>query len=104
MATPRKRSTSDEFVTDSMKVVESVLTDQSEAEDETLQKMFETIPQTDELPTTQVVEEITPTADPGPRFVDALEETPQAVVSSEAGPKGKRQHPRNIPKFSRLVK
>jgi len=53
-----------------------------------------------------VAEEITPTPDPGPRFLDKVEDIAAPVKPKSPGKTlensaGKKRHPRNIPKFSR---
>ena len=78
--------------------------------DENAAEMFETISQTDPVAETTPVEvapfveqEIIPTEDVGPRFVEELPpppHTPNAVAPKLQNPP--KRHPRNIPKFSRF--
>lgn len=72
-----------------------------ETPDSSSREMFETFSHIAESHS-QEIEEIIPTEDPGPRFIDAepLEATPPSVPGPQtATPK---RHPRNIPKFSRI--
>ena len=52
--------------------------------------------------TTFVEQEIIPTEDSGPRFIETAE--PVEAKPIPVPPKANRPHPRNIPKFSRLAK
>lgn len=56
-----------------------------------------------EEPKKEIIREITPTEDLGPRFVEqpAVQFEPPVVP---AEPKKPRPHPRNIPRFTRTVK
>lgn len=70
--------------------------------DELAVETFEGIDEVEHQIETFVVEEIVPTEDPGPRFVQT-EEVSEPVPTPVA-PKAPKRHPRNIPKFSRLAK
>lgn len=122
MATTRKRSTSSSgFVS---KEAETVAEEAAVEEllEETTAEMFETIsrieeevkveepkakePKAEAVPPRQVVkfipEEIIPTEDAGPRFVDTTPPPPPAKPKAEA-PTLKappKRHPRNVPRFS----
>jgi hypothetical protein len=78
--------------------------------EENAAEMFETISQTESVTETKPVEaapfveqEIIPTEDVGPRFVEELlppSHAPNAVAPKLKNPP--KRHPRNIPKFSRF--
>ena len=78
--------------------------------DENAAEVFETTSQTDSVTETKLVEtapfveqEIIPTEDVGPRFVEELlppSHAPNAVAPKLENPP--KRHPRNIPKFSRF--
>jgi hypothetical protein len=96
MATPRKRPSSGfsekpaEENTEEQEIEESLEVTVADVleEIETIEKLFP---------------EITPTEDPGPRFVETLVEETQPEPQKAQVKKPKR-HPRNIPRFSRTVK
>jgi hypothetical protein len=51
-----------------------------------------------------VIQEIVPTPDPGPRFLETIEKSPVAPAPQEPGQsleKVQKRHQRNTPKFSR---
>ena len=100
MATPRKRPTSQGFSSaeEEQQPVETAPIE--ETPDSTSQKMFETFSRIVEAPP-QIIEEIVPTEDPGPRFVEPVAPTPAPAVTPAPQPVAPRRHPRNIPKFSR---
>lgn len=81
-------------------------TEQEEIEqmlDVLAQDTFEEISKKEELVVTFIPQEIVPTEDVGPRFVEETPAPPTPVVQQSAQklqPPPKR-HPRNIPKFSR---
>lgn len=69
--------------------------------EENVREMFETFSQVVEAPP-QIIEEIVPTEDPGPRFVEEVAPPAPVVVATPAPqPVTSKRHPRNIPKFSR---
>ena len=101
MAAPRKRPTSQGFssVEEEQQTIEA--TPVEETPDSTSQKMFETFSQVVEAPP-QIIEEIVPTEDPGPRFVEEVAPpSPVEVANPAPQPVTSKRHPRNIPKFSR---
>ena len=98
MATPRKRPTSQGFLSEEEEQQPIETTPIEEALESTSQKMFETFSHIVETPP-QIIEEIVPTEDPGPRFVEPAAPSPPAVPAPQ--PVAPRRHPRNIPKFSR---
>ncbi len=66
-------------------------------------EVFETIAKAEEKQEEQILPEIIPTEDPGPRFVEA------PVVEKQREPfkvevKKPKRHPRNTPRFSRTTK
>lgn len=116
MATTRKRSTSSSgFVS---KEAETVAEEAAVEEllEETTAEMFETIsrieeevkaeePKAEAVPPRQVVtfipEEIIPTEDAGPRFVDTTPPPPaKPKVEAPALKAPPKRHPRNVPRFS----
>lgn len=123
MATTRKRSTSSPvFVS---KEAETVVEETAVEEllEETTAEMFETIsrieeevkveepkakePKAEAVPPRQVVkfipEEIIPTEDAGPRFVDTTTTPPPPAKPKAEAPTLKappKRHPRNVPRFS----
>lgn len=109
MATPRKRpmsgfssSPSEGGESEKEKVAEFLDTLVNEALEAT--EAEEEIKTVDEL-LPVVIEEIVPTEDPGPRFIK-LGEPPSVEVEAPVNVEVKKpkRHPRNIPKFSRIVK
>ncbi len=111
MATPRKRSSG--FTNQANEVTEEAQLE--EFLDVAASEVFESISQKEEETPEEkqaekplvekpfVEETITPTEDPGPRFLKKGEEIPPAPRSRpapELKPAPKR-HPRNVPKFSR---
>ena len=101
MATPRKRPTSQGFLSEEEEQQPIETTPIEEALESTSQKMFETFSRIVETPP-QIIEEIVPTEDPGPRFVEKVAPPNPAPVAAPAPqPVAPRRHPRNIPKFSR---
>ena len=96
MAAPRKRPSAEfserpkEEITEEKEVDEILEVSTKEIVDE-IEKVEEVLP------------EITPIEDPGPRFIDppVAEEQPKAIRTEAKAP---RPHPRNIPKFSRIAK
>jgi hypothetical protein len=97
MATPRKRTSGfSEKPAEEIKVEEFL--------DEAAQEVFEAVSQKEEpaSPIPVVIESITPTEDPGPRFVEKAPEPVAPVAAPQPlQPVAPRRHPRNIPKFSR---
>jgi hypothetical protein len=100
MATPRKRSTSQGFSSAEEEQQPVETTPVEETPDSTLQKMFETFSHIVEAPP-QIIEEIVPTEDPGPRFVEPAAPSPAPAPAPSPQPVAPKRHPRNIPKFSR---
>jgi hypothetical protein len=101
MATTRKRSPG---FTPESEAEEATVTEFLE---EVATEMFETISQEEEavveskpIETPFVVESITPTADPGPRFVPEPDPIPVAKAPELPKMVAPKRHPRNIPKFS----
>lgn len=94
MTTPRKKTSNFSSPKESEEVsVETLL-------DENATEMFETISRNEEeVPF--VPQEITPTPDAGPRFVEepVVAKPPTPAPQLQPAPK---RHPRNIPKFSRF--
>lgn len=101
MATVRRRSQGFDTEPETASTEEAKV---NEFLEEVATEMFETISQAEEEPkpeTKKFVEEaITPSEDPGPRFVETPVEAPP-VKKPEAKPVAPKRHPRNIPKFSR---
>jgi hypothetical protein len=100
MATPKRR-TSGFNVDPEAKQEEEV----QEFLDAVATEMFETISHKEKEEVEKkpfVAPEITPTPDPGPRFLPK-EEQPPAAATPKAPPQpvAPRRHPRNVPKFSR---
>ena len=101
MATPRKRPSA----SFSEKPKEEG-TEKQEVEkflDVMAAEVFETIEKVEEKQEEQILPEIIPTEDPGPRFVETpvVEKQPEPVKVEVKQPK---RHPRNIPRFSRTTK
>jgi hypothetical protein len=108
MATPSRRTSSQNFL--SVKQEKTITPDETvvveidpveETAEATSQKMFETFSHIVETPP-QIIEEIVPTADPGPRFIEALAPAPVVTTQPVKPPTMPKRHPRNIPKFSRI--
>jgi hypothetical protein len=110
MATSRRRYSSkssskviDEVSNISTKEEEEVVEEQVESPlEEVVQEIVEVIV----TPEPAILPEITPIADPGPRFLEAIElpkppSKPEPGVPLADSVKQKR-HPRNIPRFSRI--
>lgn len=95
MTTPRKKTGgfSAAAETDEAKVEEFL--------EDVTQEMLETISLAEDTKPF-VPQEITPTPDPGPRFLEQppVEKTP--VVPAPQLQPAPRRHPRNVPKFSRV--
>ena len=78
--------------------------------EENAREMFETFSRSEEPAVEEkpfVAQSITPTPDPGPRFLDKepqLVAKPAPPAQKEPGailnPKPQRRHPRNVPRFS----
>lgn len=101
MATTRKRTSG--F---SEKPKEDESTEQEEIEqmlDVLAQETFEEISQKEEIAPVFVPQEIIPTDDAGPRFLDLeVPATPEAARPEPQLKTPPKRHPRNIPKFSRF--
>jgi hypothetical protein len=97
MATPRKRSTSGFSEKPKDENVESQ--EIEEFFDSAFAEVVEQVEKQEE----QVLPEIIPTEDAGPRFVETpvVETQPEPVKIEEKKPK---RHPRNVPRFSRIAK
>jgi hypothetical protein len=104
MATPKKRSSTG-FTTNPPEEA----TEEKEVEeflDAMAVETFAEIENQEEVkeePKVEAIREIVPTEDPGPRFVE------QPVTAAEppakpVKPEQPRRHPRNIPRFTRVVK
>lgn len=110
MATTRKRSTSSGFSAPKSEEVKAEEAAIAEFLEESAREMFETISRSEEPVVEEkpfVAESITPTPDPGPRFLDKEPQpvaTPVSPPQKEPGitlkPKPQRRHPRNVPRFS----
>ena len=100
MATSRKRPSSG-FTAKSEEQIEELL---ESIVEETLQEVEEEEVQEVELEVKfELIREIVPTEDLGPRFVEQpVVEVKEPVKPAE--PKRPRPHPRNTPRFSRVVK
>lgn len=102
MATPRKRSSTG--FTAKPAEEETEKKELEEFLDAMAVETFEEIEKQEEIkeePKVEVIREITPTEDLGPRFV---EETPAAKQQPPLELKRPRPHPRNTPRFTRTVK
>jgi hypothetical protein len=101
MATPRKRP-STSF---SQKSKEDSAEKQEVEEflDAAVAEVLETTEKVEETLKADILPEIIPTEDPGPRFIEVpvVEKQPQSQKPEVRKPK---RHPRNIPRFSRATK
>jgi hypothetical protein len=104
MATPRKRSSG---FSEKPKEEISEEAQLSEFLEEVATEMFETIshkedapPEPEQVEKNFVAPSITPTEDPGPRFMPEPEPVSVYEPSKSTVPLRQNRHPRNIPKFS----
>ena len=115
MATPRKRPSSGFTTTPSetLDATEAIPTESNEVHEfleaaatEALEEVIamEEAPSIEPTPVPFFAETITPTEDPGPRFVEVAATETLAVPEAKPLPQASKRHPRNIPKFSRLAK
>jgi hypothetical protein len=101
MATTRKRSPG--FTPEPETKEAAVAEFPEETATETLEaatQKEETVEESKPVEAPFVVESITPTEDPGPRFVPEPKPTPVAKDPEPPKLVAPRRHPRNIPKFS----
>lgn len=114
MATPRKRSSSDQtlgFGVESIEETSSISTKDEQVDLDEFQRspandVFEMLDPLEEKRETVVFREecIVPTEDPGLRFSKTLESAVEAAPPTLALKVPPRRHPRNTPKFSRTAK
>jgi hypothetical protein len=97
MATPRKRPISGFSEKPKEESIESQ--EIEEVLDTAVAEVIEPVEKQEE----QMLPEVIPAADPGPRFVETpvVETRPEPMKIEEKKPK---RHPRNVPRFSRIAK